>query len=65
MATAENVNVAISDITGKVIMDAYQAENAFGTQNVRINTTNLNTGVYFINIVTPTSMGTSKVVIIK
>ena len=65
MATAENVNVTISDITGKVIMDAYQAENAFGTQNVRINTTNLNTGVYFINIVTPTSMGTSKVVIIK
>ncbi len=65
MATAENVKVTVSDITGKVVVNAYEADNAFGTQNVRINTSSLNTGVYFVNIATPTSMGTTKVVIIK
>jgi len=45
-------------------MNAYEA-NAFGQQVVRINTDELNTGVYFINISTPTSMGTSKVIIVK
>ncbi len=64
LPVAENVKVTVSDMTGKMIMNAYEA-NAFGQQVVRINTDELSTGVYFINISTPTSMGTSKVLIVK
>jgi len=65
LPTTENVKITISDITGKTVMNAYQADNAFGTQKVQINTAYLSSGIYFVNIVTPTLMGKNKLVIIK
>ncbi|MGV3597957.1 MAG: PKD domain-containing protein [Bacteroidota bacterium] len=65
MPVMENVKITVTDITGKTVVNAYEVENAFGRQNLSLNTGDFNNGVYFINISTPTAMGTHKFVIIK
>jgi PKD repeat protein len=61
----ENVKVSVIDITGKTVAAAAELDGAFGQQNVSFNTSDLSNGVYFINIASPSAVGTYKFIIIK
>lgn len=51
------LRVAVTDITGKLVKEVYAGENISGTQNININVTDLNAGLYIVLI---QSNGTQK-----
>lgn len=61
IANANNATVQITDITGKVVMEQ-QVEN---TSNARINTSELNTGIYIMKINAEGKIFTQKLSIVK
>ena len=59
-----DVNITVTDLSGKVVYT-----NALGTvngaQNVAINTTALNNGVYFVNLSVNGTVSSEKLVVKK
>jgi len=50
LATEEKVSITVSDITGKAILNVYEGMLAGGEHIISLNTNNVSSGIYFINI---------------
>lgn len=60
-----DVNISVFDILGKNVMNIYSGEMSSGLQSIRMNSNELNNGVYFIRIQMNNEIITKKVMITK
>jgi|694.fasta_scaffold05876_2 PKD repeat protein len=65
LAQANTVEVSIMDITGKVVATVPAERFSAGTNSVKIETSNLSEGVYFVRMSSPESSVSSRLVIMK
>jgi hypothetical protein len=50
MVKSGNVSIKIMDITGRVVADVFSGVQEAGAQSVKVNTDNLNNGIYFYQL---------------
>ena len=62
---AAKVTVTIYDITGKLVANVYNGEMNSGKTILTINTSNFNTGIYYINFLSNEINKTTKMVVVK
>lgn len=65
LTSTSNVTVEVIDLVGKKIMDVKQGAFANGTHSVYFDATDLNNGVYFVNIKSSEGSATQKFVVSK
>ncbi len=63
LSRKQNVSVSLFDLNGKVVVDIYNGELNAGARNLFINTINLSSGVYILNISNDTSEVRQKLVV--
>ncbi len=63
--TTSNVVITIVDVTGKKVMDVNSGNYAKGEHSVFFDATNLNNGIYFVNIKGENEVATKRLVIAK
>ncbi len=59
---AQNISVSVVDMSGKVLYNDVFSHNG-GTQNYKVPVTNLASGIYFLNLDTPTGKAVRKIVV--
>jgi len=62
---SDNVNVSLTDMTGKVVKTIDSEKLNSGLNQLNINADDLNMGVYFVNVNTSTSSKTTRVLIAR
>lgn len=60
-----NVEITITDMTGKVVYSSKLGSQAAGKHAVSVNTNNMTNGIYVVNIATNNAVSTQKLVIRK
>jgi hypothetical protein len=60
-----NVDITVTDVTGKVVYSNTLSNVVAGNQKVVINTESLNNGIYMVNIISNGSKTTEKFVVKK
>ncbi|MBI1838475.1 MAG: T9SS type A sorting domain-containing protein [Flavobacteriia bacterium] len=65
LKNTSNVEITVTDVTGKVVYTNTVSNLASGTQTIEMNTESLNNGIYMVNIVSNGSKTTQKFVVKK
>ena len=60
-----NVSVVLVDITGKVVKHVFNGNKNAGAQKIDIDLSDLNTGLYFVNIISESKQKTLKLSVVK
>lgn len=61
----EPLSISISDVTGKVVANYFVPNTKFGFNRIELNTSNLNNGLYIVNLSTVTKQSTIKMSVYK
>ncbi|MCX6232583.1 MAG: T9SS type A sorting domain-containing protein [Bacteroidetes bacterium] len=61
----ENVNIIITDITGRVVKNINQGMQTKGNYTLDIDVTSLTSGTYFYTLKTPTAKATDKLIVVR
>jgi hypothetical protein len=62
---AADVNITVTDLSGKVVYSNALGNVAAGTTEVALNTASLSNGVYMINVAADNAVSTEKLIIRK
>ncbi|MFK5857415.1 MAG: Omp28-related outer membrane protein [Bacteroidota bacterium] len=62
---SSDINIAVFDILGKNVMNLYQGQMMGGANNVQMNVSGLNEGVYFVKLQMNNQVITKKVMVTK
>ncbi len=62
---ASKIAITVYDITGKVIANIFSGEMNSGSNTIKINTSNLPSGIYYASIISENSKKNLKMVVIK
>lgn len=62
---AAQANVSVYDVTGTLVLNAFSGQLKAGLNTLKINLDNLNSGVYFVALVSNNKTQTSKLVVAK
>ena len=65
LAWAENVNIKVYDITGKVVSELVNSRFKEGSHTVKFDGSNLASGVYFYRITTSRFSDVKKMILVK
>lgn len=60
-----NVSLKITNLLGEQVAELYNGEIAPGRQKFTFDASGLSTGIYFVNLVSPTSRQTKKILLLK
>jgi hypothetical protein len=63
LSNSANVNIAVFDILGKKVKDIYSGDMTAGSQNVNVNVSELNKGVYFVKLQINSEVVVKKIVV--
>jgi hypothetical protein len=65
LTEASDLTISVVDVTGRKVQEVYTGSNVNGAQSYRIDLTNLNTGLYLVNINTGSAQQSVKLSVIK
>jgi hypothetical protein len=63
LAISSHVEITINDLTGRALVSVINTEQSKGWQTLNLNNIDLSSGIYLINVITPSGITTKKIIV--